>query len=820
MFGLLFAKVVINQNSYKLDRLFTYQVPTAIQESLKKGHRILVPFGRGNKPAEAYVLELSDTIDSDGIKLKSIIEILDENPILDEDKMKLISWIRNEYASTYMDAIGLFVPKGLNLKTFKEIVYLNDSLEISPEQYEVLDIIRKKHSIKESDVSKYDSGGNIIRQLLQLNLIGVRWNYKTNKNIKFEEYVSANPEIEDIDNQIEILSKKRAHKQVEVLSFLKYNNRVAYADLAGLFGISKSTINSMKSKGLLLVEKEEISRIYESDYIEDLKSFELNDEQIHSLDVLKKQTQEDKYKKVLMRGITGSGKTQVYIEFLEDQIISKGKDAIVLVPEIVLTPQILFRFQQRFKDRVALFHSKLSVGERFDLWRRVERGEVKIVIGPRSALFLPFKNLGSIIIDEFHDSSYRSDFSPHYNAIDISKKIMELNSGVLLLGSATPSIEEYYDFKGENAEIIELKRRTNKSELPEIEVIDMKEELSHGNKSIFSSRLIDEIAMRIINKEQVILFLNKRGHSSFVLCRKCGYVFKCKNCDISLTYHKYQNKGLCHYCGYEESIQNTCPSCSSKYIKEFGIGTQRVEEELNHYFEGVRILRMDRDTTAKKGSSEKILSDFSQKKADVLIGTQMVSKGLDFENVTLVGIISPDAMLNFPDYKSPEKTFQIITQVAGRCGRGEKKGLVILQTYEKDHYAIRYASQYDFEKFYNEELKLRKIFNYPPFNNIIRIVVSGESEKEVISQSQKAYDAFIYILRKKGYNKFDFILGPNPCSVSRISNKFRWQFIMKDTEIDFGLLKNASRYICREKRDSLFSKSVSISYEINPNNII
>lgn len=528
---------------------------------------------------------------------------------------------------------------------------------------------------------------------------------------------------------------------------------------------------------------------------------------------------EENKKPYMIHGVTGSGKTEVYMEIIEYSL-SQGLDSIVLVPEISLTPQTISRFKNKFGDIVGVFHSQLSEGEKHDVYKQIKEGKIRILIGARSALFAPFTSLGVIIIDEFHEGAYKSEKNPKFNSIDVAKYIANKRDVSLVLGSATPSVEEYFNSLNGEYKLLEINQRANKKPMPKIEVVDMKEELMVGNKSIFSNKLKVEIQSALNCGNQVILFLNRRGFSNFVSCRKCGYVFTCENCDISLTYHKKNNTGKCHYCGYEKEIPKECPECKSKYIKPFGIGTQKIEEEIKLIFPNINVLRLDKDTTSRKGEFENILNDFKNKKADVLIGTQMLSKGLDFENVTLVGILSADMILKFPDFRSSETTFQLITQVAGRAGRSEKEGKVILQTYDTDHYAIRHAIKYDFKGFYEDEIKIRKAFEYAPFNNMISVVISGKDNARVEKNARKMYDSLVYLLRERGISNLEFILGPNPCSISKINQNFRWQILFKDDDIEINLLKGIIKYICITKRDIVFDKDTNISIDINPYSVL
>ena len=651
------------------------------------------------------------------------------------------------------------------------------------------------------------------------NIINLKWEYKNHKNEKNLCYISLSIEADEVDDYLKKNKINLGAKQKEIVNFLKNNDRVEINDLIDIIKVSKQSILSLQNKNLIDIKLEDYYRNPENAYTLEQKEIYLNEEQKNACNKVISEMFDQNKKPYMLHGVTGSGKTEVYMEII-DYALSQGLDSIVLVPEIALTPQTITRFKNRFGDIVGVFHSQLSEGQKHDVYKAIKSGNIRILIGARSALFAPFNSLGVIIIDEFHETSYKSEKNPKFSAIEVAKFIANKNNISLVLGSATPSIDEYYKAKNGEYNLIEIKQRANKNPLPKIEVVDMKEELNKGNKSIFSFKLQDEIKQAIKNNNQVILFLNRRGYASFVSCRSCGYVFQCENCDISLTYHKGKNIGRCHYCGYEREIPKECPECSSIYVKPFGVGTQKIEEELKVIFPELKVLRMDKDTTSKKGSLEEILNKFKNKEADILIGTQMLSKGLDFDNVTLVGILSADMILNFPDFKSFETTFQLITQVSGRAGRSDKEGKVVLQTYDTDHYSIRRAINYDFEGFYEDEIKIRKAFGYAPFNNMISVVVSGENENLVKKNIQNMYDSIIYLLKGRGITDFEFILGPNPCSISKINQNYRWQILFKDDNIEINLLKGIIKYICITKRDVVFSKEINISIDINPNSVL
>ena len=466
------------------------------------------------------------------------------------------------------------------------------------------------------------------------------------------------------------------------------------------------------------------------------------------------------------------GKTEVYLQLIQN-VINKNKTAIVLVPEISLTPQMVDRFLARFGDCIAVLHSKLSIGERYDQWKNIKEQKAKIVIGARSAIFAPIENLGIIIIDEEHDQSYKSETSPRYKAQEIARYLAKQNNIPVVLGSATPDVGTFTKAKNGEIELIKLTKRANKSELPNVEIVDLRYELAKGNRSIISDRLYEEIEKNIKDKKQTILFLNRRGYSTFVMCRDCGYTVKCKKCNISLTYHEYTNKLKCHYCGYEINNLKTCPSCNSKNIKYFGTGTQKLEEEINKLYPNASTIRMDIDTVSKKNSHEEILNTFKNENIDILIGTQMVVKGHHFPNVTLVGVITADGSLNLEDYRAVERTFQTLVQVSGRSGR-EEKGKVIIQTYNPDHYAIIDSQKQDYDLFYNQELNLRKMLNYPPFCDIILIRFTGKNLTEIQKVSELVYKKINSVK-----NDNVQIYKPVPSPIDKIKNKYRWRIIMK-----------------------------------------
>ena len=841
-----YAKVIVKNNTRYTDNLFTYKIPEFLVDDMQIGHRVLVPFGKGNKPIEAYVFSITDEKEVN-INYKEIFDILDEYPIFKEEDINLIKWMRNRYLCTFMDCILLLHPKGYKVDSFKEISLSRELENLDIESfYTKIDslnknrkfvinkIIQNKNKIKveklikekalEENINPKDlklssNMNNLLLKMKEDKLIDINWNYKSQKNEKKICYVSLNINPDDINDYILDNKIRLGQKQKEIIEFLRYNEEIEINDLIKLLNVGKESITSLQNKNLINFQIKDYYRKPDELYDTNKKEIVLNHEQKKAVEKITSEMFEENKKPYMIHGVTGSGKTEVYMEII-DYALKQGLDSIFLVPEISLTPQTISRLKNRFGDIVGVFHSKLSEGEKHDVFKAIKQGKIRILIGARSALFAPFNSLGVIIIDEFHEGAYKSEMNPKFSAIEVGKYMALKRNITLVLGSATPSVEEYYRAKKNEYELINIKERANKKPLPKIELIDMKNELNLGNKSIFSYKLQSEIEEALNKNNQVILFLNRRGYGNFVSCRKCGYVFSCKNCDISLTYHKYKNIGTCHYCGYEENIPKTCPECGSDYVKPFGIGTEKVEEEVKKLFKNAKVLRMDKDTTSKKGELDKILNKFKNKEANVLIGTQMLSKGLDFEDVTLVGILSADMMLNFPDFRSFETTFQLITQVSGRAGRSHKEGKVVLQTYDTDHYVIRRSLNYDFEGFYEDEIKVRKIFNYAPFNNMISVVVSGKNESLVEKNINKMYNSLIYLLKERGVEDFDFILGPNACAISKINQNYRYQLLFKDDNIEINLLKGIIKYICITKKEVVFDKDVNISIDVNPNNIL
>ena len=602
----------------------------------------------------------------------------------------------------------------------------------------------------------------------------------------------------------------RSEKQKRVLEFMLENDNVTYQDINIFTDATSSVINALVKKGY--IEKNEVTVERNPLINENVKrssKLKLTDEQKNTIEQIKDTGE------YLIYGVTGSGKTEIYLQLIEKNLL-QGKSSIMLVPEISLTPQTVNRFVSRFgSEKIAVLHSKLSVGERFDEWNKIKSGKAQIIIGARSAIFAPAQNLGIIIIDEEHDESYSSEMAPRYNTIEVAEFLSKKFEIPLVMGSATPDMRTFYKAKNNQIKLLTLTKRANNSSLPEVKIVDMRNELANGNKSMISKELKEAIQENIENNHQTILFLNRRGFSTFVMCRDCGYTVKCKRCNITLTYHKQENKLKCHYCGYEQKVITECPECHSKNIKYFGAGTQRLEEEVKNFFPNATTIRMDIDSVSKKNSHEEILNKFRNENINILIGTQMVVKGHHFPNVTLVGVITADTELNMGDFRANEKTFQTLTQVAGRAGRDKEKGRVIIQTYNPDNYAIEYSKTQNFDLFYNTEINIRKELKYPPFCDIITISMSSKNKNELEKTIKNIH---IFLKNKVISEKFGVLLySPVTCPIDKIKDRYRMRVLIKclyDEKMN-KLINEMMNYFYGKKNNNC-----RLSVELNPNNML
>ena len=681
----MIVEVLVEIKAWKIDKTFSYHVPSALEKEIAIGKRVLVPFQK--RELEGFIINILDEVT---YETKDIIKVIDENPVLNEELLELGKYISKKTLCNLISAYETMLPVALKAKKGTTI------------------------------------------------------------NKRYQTYLEV--------NSIDI---KLTPKQLEIVELIKKHGRVLKSS------IKSSIVSTLIKKNVLKEVYEEVYRLSNEEKVVDQK-INLTREQELVFNKIKESV--NQFQPFLLFGVTGSGKTLVYIKIIE-YVLHFNKEVIVLVPEISLTPQIVSRFKKKFGNLIAILHSGLSAGEKYDEWRKIERGEVKIVIGARSAIFAPFKNLGLIVIDEEHSDSYKQENNPKYSTIDIALWRAKYHNCCVVLGSATPSIESYVRAKNNIYTLLEMKNRYNNN-FPDIHLINMRDSIKNGYK-IISKELFDAINLRLERHEQTIILLNRRGYATNVTCHDCGYVVKCKYCDIPLTYHKSSNTLRCHYCGYALPLVKTCPVCKSKNIDYFGLGTQRLEEELNRMFKA-RIVRMDVDTTSKKGAHEKIIKDFLEQKYDILLGTQMIAKGLDFPNVTLVGVINGDATLNMPDFRSGERTFQLLNQIAGRSGRATKKGEVFIQAFNTDHYSIVLATKNDYETFAREELLIRKTLKYPPFYNLLIIKVLGKNEENVISECNKCV-AYL----KNNIKESVYVLGPAPAYIPKINNIYYYQITLK-----------------------------------------
>lgn len=751
-----YADIIIDISHEAIDRTFQYKVPKHLMDKVRIGTKVSIPFGRGNHFRTGYVVSFSETPVFDIDKIKEIADVPEGGIAIESTLIELASFMKETYGSTMINALKTVMPIK---EKVKGLVHREVRLLVSKEEGREL-------------LAKYQ--------------------------------------------------KKNAKAKVRLLMELLEEICIPYSLVTGKLNISASTLKSMQEEHVIAVEEEGYYRkVFKEQLSEEPegKKETPNEEQSHIISRVI-----DDYKNgcpdtYLLKGVTGSGKTLVYIEVIE-RILAMGKEAIVLIPEIALTYQTVKRFRKRFGDKVTIMNSKLSKGERYDQFERAKKGEVSVMIGPRSALFTPFQNLGIIIIDEEHEATYKSDYAPKYHAREIAIQRAKMSGASVVLGSATPSVESYHRALTGEYQLLTLeKRAVDGAKLAEVSVVDLRQELKEGNRSIFSRHLKTLIEDRLKKKQQVMLFLNRRGFAGFVSCRSCGHVFKCPHCDVSLTEHfsnTPKEKLVCHYCGYEIRKPKECPECQSKYIAGFGIGTQKVEEQVKGLFPQAQVLRMDMDTTKNKDSHEKILSQFANGEADILVGTQMIVKGHDFSNVTLVGVIAADLTLFDNDYKSAERTFDLLTQAAGRAGRGNLEGEVVIQTYNPEHYCIETASKQDYEAFYEEEKAYRSLLEYPPFCHVLAIFMEHSSYDKLVQLSETLKQE---ILSWQPYDKTEReqllkIIGPSDATIVKMNDRYRRVLYLK--QINNEKLIEAKNVIEQFIDSDGEWKDCFVSYDFDP----
>ncbi|MBT2615603.1 MULTISPECIES: primosomal protein N' [unclassified Bacillus (in: firmicutes)] len=796
------ASVIVDVPAKQTDREFDYRIPEKWNQVIKPGMRVIVPFGP--RMVQGFVTGLKAK--SDFAKLRFIKEPMDLEPILNDELLQLGDWLTKEAMCFKISALQAMLPAAMKAKYEKVIKVVEDKKDQLPPS--IQNLFGKNDSLSWKDVIEGENASLVQREMQNGNL-ELEYNVKNRLNKKTVRVIKSLLSPMELKEMASTISS-HAKKQQELLQyFIEHQEPIPLKELLELMNTSGGTVKSLVSKGALAEMDQEIYRDpYENRVFEKSIPFTLTAEQTAALKPIQEKIQHDEHDVFLLYGVTGSGKTEVYLQAIAS-VIEKGKEAIMLVPEISLTPQTVKRFKERFGEQVAVMHSGLSVGEKYDEWRKIHRKEVKVVVGARSAVFAPFENLGLVIIDEEHESSYKQEETPRYHARDVAIERAKSYGCPVILGSATPTLESFARAKKNVYKLLTLSQRMNKSALPAVDIVDMREELRTGNRSMFSELLFTKLKDRLEKGEQTVLMLNKRGHSSFVMCRSCGLVINCPNCDISLTYHRFNDIMKCHYCGFEEGMPSVCPECESEHIRFFGTGTQKVEEELAKILPEARVIRMDVDTTSKKGSHERLLNAFGEGKADILLGTQMIAKGLDFPNITLVGVLSADTMLHLPDFRSSEKTFQLLTQVSGRAGRHQLPGEVVIQTYTPEHYSIELSALQDYDAFYEREMYLRRQSHYPPYYYVVLITVSHEDLMKTVSVTEKITN---YLGSR--LNRDSVVLGPVASPISRINNRYRYQCLIKyKREPD---LNQHLRTLLEHYQKETAQNHLQISIDLNP----
>ncbi|MEJ4083543.1 primosomal protein N' [Bacillus altitudinis] len=798
----MIAEVIVDVTTKAIDRPFDYRVPDRFKGLVKAGMRVVVPFGP--RKIQGFVTKIKEETDVQSGNIKDIVDLFDLSPVLTDELLELSHWLTEKTLSYHITALQSMLPAAMKAKYEKEIQVL--SAEELPQSLK--ELFGQQESILYADIPPEQL--KPIQKHVQKGHLEVRYHVSQKsgkKKVRTLQIAVTKEKLEEKQKQL----KKNAVKQKALLTFLFQANETTFLakDLQQQTGASSQTIKALIQEGLLTESYEEIYRDpYRDREFTPSTPLDLTKEQAEAAKPIHQAVSDEKHETFLLHGVTGSGKTEIYLQTI-DHVLQKGKEAIVLVPEISLTPQMVQRFKERFGSNVAVLHSGLSTGEKYDEWRKIHRKEVKLVVGARSAVFAPFENLGMIIIDEEHESSYKQEEMPRYHAKDVAIERAGRHQCPVVLGSATPSLESYARAKKGVYTLLTLKRRVNQQQLPHVSLIDMREELRNGNRSMFSEELMLRLKEVLERKEQAVLFLNKRGYSSFVMCRDCGYVEQCPHCEISLTYHRFQKRLKCHYCGHEAPVPAECPECHSEHIRYFGTGTQRVEEELTKVLPEARVIRMDVDTTSRKGAHEKLLTSFGNKEADILLGTQMIAKGLDFPDVTLVGVLSADTSLHIPDFRSSEKTFQLLTQVSGRAGRHEKAGSVIIQSYTPSHYSIELTKQHDYEAFYEQEMLHRRHQSYPPFYFLAMVTVSHEE----VTKAAHVTDKIVQFL-KMNCAPNTRILGPAASPIAKIKDRYRYQCVIKykrENELASLLRKIQDHY-----QKEMEQKQLMISIDMNP----
>lgn len=794
-----YAQVIVDVPTMQTDQPYTYLVPDEWQAVIECGMRVEVPFGEGNRHIQGFVTALPTELEESTLSLKSLIRVIDLAPVVNQELLQLADYMKDVTFSFKINCLQTMLPAAMKAAYQKKFVLLD-------EDHPVKETYFSQSNEIDWDVIEAAGALTLFKRLREQSIVELRYLVKEKVNKKMIRYVKS---LVTTDNYFVFKEQLRpnALRQHQLLEQLKTTPRETVTFYREKELLSTHLKTAEKNGWLSFEEVESYRDPFENHDFPKTLPWQLNTEQQQAVSRILAAEAQGEATTFLLEGITGSGKTEVYLQSIAE-ILNKGKTAMMLVPEIALTPQMVQRFKSRFGKAVAVLHSGLSQGEKYDEWRKIERGEAQVVVGARSAVFAPLQKIGLIIIDEEHEATYKQEDTPRYHARDLAIWRSQYHHCPVILGSATPSLESRARAQKKRYELLYLTQRAHENaQLPSVTIVDLKEEYAQKNTSTFSRLLQEKISNRLQQKEQIVLLLNRRGYSSFMMCRDCGYVLPCPNCDISLTLHMDVKKMRCHYCGHQENIPKKCPDCQGEKIRYYGTGTQKVEEELQERFPSARILRMDVDTTRKKGAHEKILKAFEEQEADILLGTQMIAKGLDYPNITLVGVLNADTALNLPDFRSSERTFQLLTQVSGRAGRGAKPGEVIVQTFNPEHHSIVLAQAQDYEAFYQQEMILRHQSGYPPFYFTVKITISHPAEQVVAKKSYQIAEQL-----KNGLSPESRILGPTPSGIARIKNRYYYQIILKyKHEVHLHrMLREILETSQSEQRKNLY---VSIDYE-------
>ena len=772
------VKVAVSAAPYSIDKPYSYLVPESLAAAAVPGVRVMVPFGRGNKESEGLILARVQEPKLPGSK--AIRQILDSEPVLDKAGIDLALWMRGRYFCTVFEAVKTILPAGLwyGLREIWSLAMEPETARSAavgiPGAWQVLDLLEKqggKADIRVLRDALGDGAEKPLKAMKKAEILTCETDAKRKIADKSHRMVELAVNTEDAYALTEP-KRRSAPARYEVVNFLATAGRTPAAEVSYYTGASSRTLKSMEKAGLIAFSEEEELRVPSLDDVEPGPEIVLNEEQQRAFEEILGRVQAAKPSVTLLHGVTGSGKTQVYLRLVQETL-ALGKTAMVLVPEIVLTPQMMRKFSSYFGSRVAMLHSSLKMTERYDQWKRIRRGEVDVVLGTRSALFAPLKNLGLIIMDEEQEGSYQSENVPRYDAREVAKYLCVREKAALVFGSATPTVETAWAVEQGSYQKALLRRRYNENALPEVLIADLRQEILNGNPGLISTPLRQELEKNLAAGEQSILFLNRRGSSRMLLCGECGYVPQCPRCSTAMTYHSANGRLMCHYCGHSEPAADTCPECGG-WMKHVGAGTQKVEEELRELFPEAGILRMDADTTA--GGHEEILQTFERERVPILLGTQMVAKGLDFENVTLVGVLSADISLYVDNYRAAERTFSLLTQVVGRAGRGGKTGRAVIQTYTPGNDVIRCAARQDYDAFYESEIRMRRLRRYPPFADLFTVTVSGTEEGRVLRAAVSVRETLRQLCRRPELAAGEpEVLGPAPAPVVKVNNRFRYR---------------------------------------------